>query len=287
MAKKEKNNTLNLFKDCENNRKEILYYESKGNPKLYTKPHSHQFFTLILIETNEEGYHLIGEEKHPVKGMQLHYLFPDQLHYWEVGPETKIYQLMINNTNFELIKLALRFNQSFYEKNPVINLTQKYFDYLLYEFKEIGRELNSDLVLFEMICSRIRIILQKASKIIERQLPSASIDVYFSSSIIYAFLNLIDIHYREEKELTFYAKKLNVTANYLGILCKKHLNQPGNKVIKTRLILEAKRRLVVPALSIKEIAFDLGFKEQAHFTNFFKSATGMTPSEFRMNIHKQ
>jgi len=287
MAKKEKNNTLNLFKDCENNRKEILYYESKGNPKLYTKPHSHQFFTLILIETNEEGYHLIGEEKHPVKGMQLHYLFPDQLHYWEVGPETKIYQLMINNTNFELIKLALRFNQSFYEKNPVINLTQKYFDYLLYEFKEIGRELNSDLILFEMICSRIRIILQKASKIIERQLPSASIDVYFSSSIIYAFLNLIDIHYREERELTFYAKKLNVTANYLGILCKKHLNQPGNKVIKTRLILEAKRRLVVPALSIKEIAFDLGFKEQAHFTNFFKSATGMTPSEFRMNIHKQ
>lgn len=287
MAKKEKNNILNLFNDCENNRKEILYYESKGNPKLYTKPHSHQFFTLILIETPEEGYHLIDDKKYPVKGMQLHYLFPNQIHYWEVNPKTKIYQLMINNTNFELIKLALRFNQSFYETNPVIELSQKHFDYLIYEFKEIGRELDSDLILFEMICSRIRIILQKASKIIERQLPSISIDVYFYSSTIYAFLNLIDIHYREEKELTFYARKLNVTANYLGVLCKKHLNQSGNKVIKTRLILEAKRRLVVPVLSIKEIAFDLGFKEQAHFTNFFKSATGMTPSEFRMKIRKR
>lgn len=284
MAKKENNNTLNLFKDCENNSKEILYYESTGNSKLYTEPHSHQFFTLILIESNKDGYHLIDEEKHKVEGMQLHYLFPDQLHYLEVGPEAKIHQVMINNTNFELIKLALRFNQSFYEKNPVIHLTQKNFEYLLYEFKEIGRELNSDLILFEMICSRIRIILQKASKIIERQLPDASIDVYLSSSVIYAFLNLIDIYYQEQKELTFYARKLNVTANYLGILCKKHLNQPGNKIIKTKLILEAKRRLVIPALSIKEIAFDLGFKEQAHFTNFFKSATGKTPSEFRINI---
>jgi len=287
MAKKEKNNPLNLFKDCENSRKEIVYYESIGKPKLYTKPHAHQFFTLILTETHEEGYHLIDKKKHPVKGMQLHYLFPNRLHYWEVGRETTIYQLMISNSNFDLIKLALRFNQSFYEKNSVINLTQKDFDYLLYEFKEIGKELNSDIILFEMICSRIRIILQKASKIIERQLPSSSIDGYFSSSIIYDFLNLIDLNYREEKELSFYAKKLNLTSNYLGVLCKKHLNQSGNKVIKTRLILEAKRRLVIPVLSIKEIAFDLGFKEQAHFTNFFKSATGKSPSEFRMSLRKQ
>ncbi len=287
MTKKEKNNTLNLLKDCKNNRKEIVYNESTGNPKLYTDLNTLPFFTLILIETHKAGYHLINDEKHKVEGMQLHYLFPHQFHHWEVDPETKIHQLMISKTYFDLIKLALRFNQSFYENHPVINLTPNHFEYLLYEFKEIGKELNSDLILFEMICSRIRIILQKASKIIERELPDASIDVYFSSSVIYEFLNLIDVHYQEQKELSFYARKLNVTTNYLGILCKKHLNQSGNKVIKTRLILEAKRRLVVPNLSIKEIAFDLGFKEQAHFTNFFKSATGKTPSKFRMIIRNQ
>jgi AraC-like DNA-binding protein len=34
-------------------------------------------------------------------------------------------------------------------------------------------------------------------------------------------------------------------------------------------------------LSIKEIAFELGYADHAYFSNFFKTQTGVTPTEFR------
>ncbi len=279
MARKGEKNSISKFKNCKNMKDEIFYYESQGLPFQTNNLTIHPSFILMLVETSQEGYHIIDNKKYPLKGWQLHYLFSNQTHQWKLGDNTQIYQIIINNDNFDLIKLALRFNQSFYQKNAVIDLTKAHFEYLLYEFKEIEKELNSNFTLYEMICSRVRIILQKASKIIEDQTPN--INMYFSSNIIYNFLDLIDIYYKEEKELIFYAEKLNITPNYLGILSRKYLNQSGNKTIKAKLLLEAKRRLLTPDLSIKEITLELGFKEQAHFANFFKSATGKSPSEFR------
>ncbi len=262
---------------------EIFYFESQGTPCFQSN--SEQFFSLLLTEADEEGFYEIGTKKFPIAKRQLHYIFHSHDLNWKSTANTKIYQFLINRNNFDLIRLYLRFNQSFYEKKPTINLTGKDFDYLLYEFKEIGKEIDTDFLLNEIICSRIIIILQKAIQIVKHQ--SSNIDLYFSSNIIYEFLDLIDIHYKEEKELLFYSEKLNITTNYLGVLCKKHLKTSGNKVIKNKLILEAKKRLITPNLSVKEIAFDLGFKEHAHFTNFFKLATGYSPSEFRAKRVKE
>lgn len=50
-------------------------------------------------------------------------------------------------------------------------------------------------------------------------------------------------------------------------------------------INEAKRRLHNPALSIKLISMDLGYKDQYAFSNQFKKYIGMSPGKFRnMNI---
>jgi two-component system response regulator YesN len=38
-------------------------------------------------------------------------------------------------------------------------------------------------------------------------------------------------------------------------------------------------------MSITEIAFRLGFQSSPYFAAVFKKLTGMTPSEYRENIH--
>ncbi|MDX5324992.1 MAG: helix-turn-helix domain-containing protein [Bacteroidota bacterium] len=43
----------------------------------------------------------------------------------------------------------------------------------------------------------------------------------------------------------------------------------------------AKELLTYRSLSIKEIAFDLGYSSPAHLSTQFKQVTGMTPSQFR------
>ncbi|MFC6262044.1 helix-turn-helix domain-containing protein [Flavobacterium panici] len=45
--------------------------------------------------------------------------------------------------------------------------------------------------------------------------------------------------------------------------------------------MEAKRLFTYTTLSIKEIAYELGFRDAGHFSRFFKNATNLKPSDFR------
>ncbi len=51
--------------------------------------------------------------------------------------------------------------------------------------------------------------------------------------------------------------------------------------IQQRRILRAKERLANPAVRIVDIALDLGFSSQAHFTEAFRRAVGLSPAKWR------
>jgi AraC-like DNA-binding protein len=46
-------------------------------------------------------------------------------------------------------------------------------------------------------------------------------------------------------------------------------------------VLEAKRLLTRREMSVKNIAYDLGFLEPQNFTRFFRTQTGLSPKAFR------
>jgi AraC-like DNA-binding protein len=75
---------------------------------------------------------------------------------------------------------------------------------------------------------------------------------------------------------------LNVTADYLNKTVKNITGKSAKEHIQTKIIIEAKRSLLFSEISSKELAYELGFEESAHFNNFFKKITGQTPSEFRV-----
>jgi len=51
-----------------------------------------------------------------------------------------------------------------------------------------------------------------------------------------------------------------------------------------RQVLEAKRLLYNTGMSVKEIAFNLGFKDSSYFIRFFKRMTSVTPLSYRTDI---
>ena len=51
--------------------------------------------------------------------------------------------------------------------------------------------------------------------------------------------------------------------------------------IADKTIAEAKSLLQNSALSIKDITYKLGFSETAHFSNFFKKHTNISPVQYR------
>ncbi|AMJ67704.1 AraC family transcriptional regulator [Hymenobacter sp. PAMC 26628] len=92
--------------------------------------------------------------------------------------------------------------------------------------------------------------------------------------------------YRELHEVGAYAALLHISAGHLSEVVKAQSGKPAIKHLHERLVLEAKRLLLYTPLSLKELAFDLGFSEASYFNRFFKRETGVTPAEYRATIRK-
>lgn len=77
------------------------------------------------------------------------------------------------------------------------------------------------------------------------------------------------------------ADQVFLSANYLSDLLKKETGKTAQEHIHLRLINKAKDLLLTTNLSVKEIAYDLGFDYPHYFSRVFKSKTGKTPVAFR------
>ena len=92
---------------------------------------------------------------------------------------------------------------------------------------------------------------------------------------------LIDQGFRQRWPVEHYARELGVSAGQLGRICRQAIGQSPLDAINLRVLHEAQRELVYASLSVKQIAAELGFDDEAYFGRFFKKHTGLKPTEFR------
>ena len=96
-----------------------------------------------------------------------------------------------------------------------------------------------------------------------------------------SFQNLVEEHFLSEKSLSFYADLLHVTSNTLSKKIKSKFNKTPSQIIQERVILEAKKQIHLTRKSIKEIAIELKFNDEFHFSKYFKKYVGISPTQFR------
>ena len=106
------------------------------------------------------------------------------------------------------------------------------------------------------------------------------------SVIFEQFLHLVNLHYADERNMAFYAEKLELTPKYLSKLIKQVSGRSGPDWINTVVVVAAKKMLRYSGSTIKEIVEGLHFPNQSVFYKFFKIHTGMTPSEYRTGKRK-
>lgn len=103
--------------------------------------------------------------------------------------------------------------------------------------------------------------------------------------VIRRFNLLVENHYRTEHEVQFYAGELNKSPKTLSNYFALYGHKTPLQIILERITLEAKRLLYYTDKTSKEIAYDLGFDDPAHFSRFFKNQTAANPSEFKKSIN--
>ncbi|NCD71510.1 helix-turn-helix domain-containing protein [Mucilaginibacter agri] len=110
-----------------------------------------------------------------------------------------------------------------------------------------------------------------------------------SSEIVKNFKRNLEKHYRDLSNgaadhvfrVQEYADAQNLHPNYLSSVIKSKTGKAISTWIAEKTISEAKSLLQNSAVSIKEIAYRLGFTESAHFSNYFKKHTDISPVLFR------
>jgi len=113
-----------------------------------------------------------------------------------------------------------------------------------------------------------------------------------SSQIVKKFKQLLERHYRDIAtgktdqvyRIQEYADAQSLHPNYLSNVIKTKTGKAIGTWIAEKTIAEAKSLLQHSDLSIKEIAYRLGFTEIAHFSNYFKKHTGVSPASFKKEL---
>jgi len=77
---------------------------------------------------------------------------------------------------------------------------------------------------------------------------------------------------------------LNISANALAKITKKHFNKTLTDLISERIIIEAKRELYLTNKAVKEIAYELGYADEYYFSRFFKNNADISPQAYRDTV---
>jgi len=174
-----------------------------------------------------------------------------------------------------------------YEVNEALHLSKKERSTIVGCLKKIEEEIdqNMDKHSRTLIASNIELLLNYCMRFYDRQFMTRD---NVNKDILVRFENLMLDYFSSDKaqtlglpSVTWCADQLHLSANYFGDLIKKETGSTALDYIQHKLIDEAKARIFDNRKTISEVAYELGFKYQQHFTRLFKQKTGITPVEYQ------
>lgn len=174
-----------------------------------------------------------------------------------------------------ILKMSL-FNPAlipyYYANAEESKMTEEILEAILYEAKHNKK--NRDL----LIAGKLLELFIVCDRLFKTEKESVS---NFHSPLIVQFIGLIHEHHRQHHSANHYAKKLNVHPNSLNATAKLYLGQSAKAIIDSKLLSESQYLLQQTSLSVKEVAYELGFNSATHFFRFFKKHTRISPLGYR------
>ncbi|MDF2637995.1 MAG: AraC family transcriptional regulator [Novosphingobium lindaniclasticum] len=89
--------------------------------------------------------------------------------------------------------------------------------------------------------------------------------------------HLVELHFRDQLPVGWYAERLGMTARTLSRLCRAKLGCSPQELLHARLALEAQRLLCFANASVVQVSNELGFSDPSYFSRFYLRMTGHRP----------
>ena len=266
---------------------EEIYADASGR---IDDPHRHNYYTVLLVQ-NASGKHIIDYNEYRFGKMEVHFVSPGQVHQVALKEKpvgwvlTFSPEFLIQNNISESFISNINLFSSFGE-SPPLKLDKTIFDRLVGVIMEMETCLPFDLTYrgraLAALLQLFLIYSNNSQSIDARQLDEKNSGV----CILRDFKILVESKFSNWHMVKDYSNEMHITPKHLSRTVKEITGLSAKQVIQDRLVLEAKRLLLHTQMTVKEVAYLLGYDEPLHFSGFFKKKVGNSPSEYR-SINKQ
>lgn len=155
-------------------------------------------------------------------------------------------------------------------------------------FRKMDTELSSDYAYkYDLLRNYVLELIHTGQKLTPMKSTPHSTNA--ASRISSIFIELLERQFPIEhveqviqlKTPLDFSQALGVHINHLNKVLKETTGRSTTEIISGRIAEEARILLKQTQWNVSEIAYTLGFDEVAHFSNFFKKHTTMSPLKFR------
>jgi len=155
-------------------------------------------------------------------------------------------------------------------------------------FRKMDAELSSDYAFkYDLLRNYVLELIHTGQKL--KPIASAASTTNAASRISSLFIELLERQFPIESDAQViqlktpidFAETLGIHINHLNKVLKETTGRSTTEIINGRIAEEAKILLKQTQWNVSEVAFALGFDEVAHFSNFFKKHTTLSPLKYR------
>lgn len=239
-----------------------------------TIAHKHNKYLELVFFTHASGFHTIDNKKITVNPGTFFVVRKEQIHFWDLDSEPSGYVILLKkefvneSLDLELKNLIAKTSAITYRNFQEIETFKTIFDLLVAE-----HNIDSNTVVIEGLLKALLAKIISSDAIVSTK----------NNSIFSKFMELLDKKEKVSNHVEYYANLLNTTPQNLNNSCKKEEGNTASEVLSNFIITEAKRLLIYTDLTILEISYQLSFKDNSHFSKYFKRHVGLTPKNYRTN----
>lgn len=251
--------------------------------------HSHRFYSIFWFHSGE-GTHIVDFDEYNIEKDSIFFLSPKHLHTFRHLKDingiaiifTEDLLLHLDTELLNCIKAKL-----FYPIHGVSHCTlqenakRKIERYAKLLQEESESNTKDTSLKYNFLASALSLFLIDIIRLGDWE-EADKLDVNSDSHRTYwLFVDLVEKNFAQHHSVKFYTETMRISQTTLAAHTQQYAKTSPLKLINDRIILEAKRMIRYSDLRIKEIAFDLGFKDDSYFIKLFKRNVGMSPVEFR------
>ncbi len=253
-------------------------------------PHRHNYYTIIWVR-NGQGKHDIDFRTYEVKPGTIFFISPEQVHDLRMEDGYSGYVMLFTSDFVEQHGFQtnwLKDSGFFFRCDDVAPLKVPGEDSsatLLSLVRLIEKEYHSKEKYYtDAIASILKLFVLECMRIREVHGLEFQERSHAKSQLVKQFKDLLDSNFAQWHKVAEYAAEMHITANYLNEVLSSETGMSAKDFILNRIMLEAKRFATYSNTSAKEVAYELGFDDPAHFSKLFRQHQGKSFTGFRSDL---